>query len=297
MHLLLAIAATAHAADRVEAADSLAMGSTGVGNPHVIGAVAANPAVPGTIDTYDFSLAGSYGQRGLHWHVGAIDTETSPIALGLVYSGDRFNPPLTPRELPGWTIPGTELTNLKQNHDIAMSAAIPFWERRISVGIGGSVSFFNHERTGKGTTGNMTAGLAFKPDERVIIGLSGRNFLPISDPTFDRPLELMGGLWTGKTGTFGLAVDGGARLDAANPLLLAAGLEGNPSELAVLRAGWRLEEGVNHVAIGAGAGTPEAAIDFGMQVPTNALAKPADWTFQLSIRIAGPDLDRITPDG
>ncbi len=288
---------SALAADRVEAADSLAMGSTGVGNPYVIGAVAANPATPGTVDKYDFSLAGSYGQRGLHWHIGAVDTETSPLALGLVYSGDRFNPPLTTRDLPGWQVPGTTLTNLRQNHDLTLSAAVPFWERRISIGVGGSLSFYNHERTGKGTTGNMTAGLAFKPDEHLVIGLSGRNVLPIDDPTLDRPLELLGGFWAGKRGVAGVAIDGGARLDSSDPLLLSAGLQVDPSATTMVRAGYRLEEAVHHVAIGAGAGTPDAAMDLGMQVPTNAFTKPAAWTFQLSLRLTGPDLNRVTPDG
>lgn len=290
--MLLLLATTALAADRVEESDTLGMGSTGVAAPHANSMVTANPGGLGLADRYTFSLGGSYGERGLHWNIGAIDTKTSPVAFGLIYSGDQYHPPFQEHELPGYSVAGQELTNKKRTHDFAAALAIPLLDHRFSFGLGGSFSYFNNDRQGKGVTGNVHLGLAFQPHEAVNVGLSARNLLPVVDPSLARPLEFLGGVYVGDRAIGGIAIEGGARPEFSQPLVLAAGAEVFPSKAAV-RAGWRYESGIHNLTVGTGGGTDEGRVDLALLVPTPSIVKPLDWTIQLSVRFRGPNTEEI----
>lgn len=294
--ILLLASTAALATDRVEGADTLAQGSTTVANPYSIGSVNANPAAVGLVERYIFGVGFHYGGRGIHWQATAIDTQTSKAAFGLTYSGDRYNPPLTEAELPGWTVPGQELTNKKRTHDLGFALAAPFLERRLVFGLGGSVSFFDNERSGKGTTGNLNAGVAARPQPWVSLGLSGRNLLPIDDAGSDRPMEIVGSTWLGQVGIASFAFEGGVRPESTSLLLLATGVEVNPTEASAVRAGWRLQDGGHLLSLGAGGGTEEGSVDFAIQAPTNRFGKPLDWTYMLSIRFLAPNIDDVQPD-
>lgn len=286
--------ATAAALDQVEGAESTAAGSATVATPAVNGAITGNPGIVALDERYTFTGGFGYGERGLHWSFGAVDAKTSPIGLGVVYSGDRYEPALRVEELPGWQVPGQGVTNRKRYHDVAVALGIPMADRRVSIGLGGALSFYDHDRQGKGVSGNLTAGMGFRPDEHVQIGLVGRNLLPVESP--GRELELMGGLWVGSLGVAGLSAEGGVQLDGASPLLLAAGGEVWAGEGAAIRGGWRLEDAVHHGTLGFGVGPPLTSLDLALQVPFDTLAKPAGWTFLLSVRFQGPDVDAVQPD-
>lgn len=289
---MLLLLATTFAADRVQESDTLAMGSTGVAAPHANSILTANPGGLGLADRYTFSLGASYGERGVHWNIGAVDTKTSPVAFGLVYSGDIFHPPFQSHELPGYSVPGQELTNKKRTHDLAAALAIPLLDHRLSFGFGGSISFFNNDRQGKGLTGNLHAGMAARPHELLVLALSARNVLPVNDPALTRPLEFLGGLWFGDREFGGIALEGGARPEFDQPLVLAAGGELLPQKAAI-RAGWRYESAVHNLTVGAGGGTEDARVDLGLLVPTPSILKPVDWTIQLSVRFRGPNTEEI----
>lgn len=282
------------ALDQVEGADTAAAGSAAVANPFSNAAITANPAALGLAERYTFSGAFGYGERGLHWNFGTVDAKTTAVGFGLVYSGDRYTPALTVDELPGWQVPGQEISNRKRYHDLAAGLAIPFADRRFAFGIGGALSFYQHDRQGKGTSGNLTAGIAARPDDRFSFGVTGRNLLPVDAP--GRDLELLGGFWLGDERVASFAAEGGVQLDGRTPLLLAAGGEVWAGTSAVVRAGWRLEDARHHATIGAGAGTPDASLDVALQLPLDALAKPVDWTLVVSIRFKGPDIDDIQPE-
>lgn len=286
--------ATAFALDQVEGGDTAGAGSAGVAVPGSNAAITANPGLLGLEERYTFAGAFGYGERGLHWNFGAMDAKTAAVGFGVVYSGDRYNPPLTADELPGWNVPGAEVPNRKRNHDVAIGLGIPMADRKLGLGINGSLSFFNHDRQGKGVTGNLGAGFGWRPDPHVSIGLAGRNLLPIDSP--GRELELLGGFWLGERGVGGFTAEGGAQLDGGSVLLLAEGGEVWAGKSAAIRGGWRLEDAVHRATVGFGAGSADTSLDLAAQVPLNALSKPGEWTFLLSIRFEGPDIEDIRPD-
>lgn len=289
---MLFVLLTAHAFDRVEESDTLAMGSASVAAPFSNSMIASNPGGLGISKRYHFSLGFGYGGRGIHWQVGAVDSQTSPVAFGVTYSGDRYHPPLKEHELPGWSVPDQPIQNRKRTHDVAVGLAVPLLEHRLSFGLGGSISFFDHDRQGKGFTGNLHAGGAVQPVEQLVIGLSARNLLPVDDPSLDRPLELLGGVWFGDREIGGLSIEGGARPEAITPLVLAAGGEFMPASVFV-RGGWRYQDNLHNATMGIGGGTDAARVDLALGVPIPSIIKPLDWTVQLSIRFKGPDMSAI----
>lgn len=292
--LLLSLAM---AADRVEGSETLATGHNAVANPLSNSAVSANPAAIAVVERYDFSFAAAYGQRGLHWNVAASDSRTSDaVAFGLTYSGDRFNPPLQTWELPGWSVPGQAVTNEKRNHDLGAALAVPMFGRKLSIGIGGSVSFFNHARQGDGRSGNMSGGITLHPQEDLVIGVSARNVLPLDDPNQDRPMEILGGLYLGDVRVGALTLEGGVRPEREHLLVLGAGGEAAVSEGVYLRGGWRLEDGAHELTFGGAAGTEQASLGLAFGLPTDSLLRPVDWTVCLSLRVEGPDFDSFQPE-
>ena len=309
MFILLSLAL---AADRVEEASTLALGSSAVAAPDENSSIAANPGVIGLSERYHFSLGFGYGGRGIHWNLTALDSHTTSVAFGMSYSGDRFNPPLETYELPGYQVPGETIRNLKFTHDIGFALAIPTTDRRFSGGLGGSVSFFNNDRQGQGITWNLSGGLGFRPIKSLVLGVSARNFvptrfktnpppqdvsvlLPVGNPAGARPFELLLGARLGDDRVGAIILEGGARPLRAAPLVLAAGAEVYVDTTSI-RAGWRLENGTHQASIGVGAGAKDARIDLAWMVPILSIGRPVDWTLALSVRFKGPDPDSINPD-
>lgn len=290
---MLLLVTAALALDQVQGAHDLAVGGATAANPTSNASITANPALMGVDERYTFLVGGGYGDRGLHGTVAALDSKTAPVALGLAYTYDRYTPALSTAELPGWNVPGQEATNRKRYDDLALGLAFPFADRRLALGLGGAVSFYNHDRQGKGITGNATAGFAWRPDDRVTVGLTGRNLLPVNSP--GRDPELLAGVWVGDEEIGALMLEGGARFDRGAPLLLAAGGEVELGSAARARLGWRLDDGRHRASLGFGFGTPDAGLDLALQAPIDALDAPGEWWFIVSARFKGPDFDAIQP--
>jgi hypothetical protein len=184
---------TSDAAEDSVDAGLLAMGSAGAADATSNSAIAINPGLIGLHTRYDFEGFFHYGPGGgLHWGGSAMDSQTAKgVAFGLVYSGDSAQPaPATP-DLPGWKIVDTVLDNKKRYHDITTAIAVPFARQRISIGLNGTVALYDHDLGGRGSSGNMDAGLGVKPVRWLTLGVVGRNLLPIP---YERPLGLKSGV-------------------------------------------------------------------------------------------------------
>ena len=179
--LLAFLHAPARAAEVVHSADLAGMGGASVAASESNAALTANPSLIALHRRYDLHAHGrlGYDSRG-EWGVSAVDARTSRhVALGVIYYGDRSHPELRTSELPGWTEPGVTPSNVKRHHNIVAALAFPLFERRLSFGLSGTVSFFDHDRQGTGSTGNLDAGFGWHATEWLVLGVSGRNLLPI----------------------------------------------------------------------------------------------------------------------
>lgn len=265
--IALLASAPALAAPDLVGADRVAMGGTSLAAHDSNAAITTNPGLLALTDRYDFSAQFGFGP-GLHWGATAMDGRTAEnVAVGFTYAGDRYEPALTTDELPGWNVPGEDIANMKRQHDFALAVSGSAAEDRVAFGIGGHVSLYDHDRNGKGTTGNVDAGVGLRPTEFLTVGLSGNNLVPL-DVLGDRPLRVGGGVML-HGAPAALSVDGGwVATDTGAPVFVDAGTELRPGA-ARLRVGGRYDGPTATPAVTAGLGFAGegGAIEYGIQIP------------------------------
>ncbi|MEN0066643.1 MAG: hypothetical protein AAGA48_31205 [Myxococcota bacterium] len=206
LYLFMALA-PAFGADVVQGANTAAMGGIGAAAANDNASITLNPGLLGLVERYDFhahlrlgpnlncpAREDCEGGSDRQWAATALDARTSKrFAAGFAYSGDRFSPPLRQNELPGWKLPDEELGNRRRQDDFTLSLGVPFWERRMSLGLGLLYSRFNHDRDGSGSTADLHAGWGFRPVNALTLGVGVRNFVP-TNSVQDRPLSVVAGL-------------------------------------------------------------------------------------------------------
>ncbi len=263
----------AHAAEGVVGANLAAMGGAAAANPDDNAPITVNPGAIALKERYDLHGHFRYGPDQLNqWGFSAVDGRTSNwLTLGLYYAGDRANPPLTPADLPGWTLPGEDPDNIKRHHDFTLAFAGHGWDRRLSAGFSGTFAIYNHDRHGAGSTGNVDVGVAARPVDGFTIGVAGRNLIPVND-LGELPLTVVGGMRVhGEAGALSADVDW-RDIKADFPLTFAGGGELPIGEIPRLRAGYRYEGPIEQHRLTGGFGLVGASgsIDIGVQVPVGA---------------------------
>lgn len=261
----------AYAAELVTGAEALSMGGAAVAAPSDNSGITLNPGTIGLEERYDMHGTFRFGpDSGLHWGANAVDARTAPgLALGLAYSGDRFAPPLSDHDLPGWTVPGVEPANRKRTNDFTVALAAPLFDRKLSVGINGSLSMYNHDRIGKGAVWNLGVGAAARPVDWLVIGVSARNLLPL-EGLGDQPLAANGGVRFTDDSIGAFEVDVGWTDVDSDPWTLAVGAEKTLGQYSALRAGFRRDGPLDRrdLTFGIGFGTKGGArFSYGIAVP------------------------------
>ena len=306
--ILLLGSPNAHAADVVQGANTLAMGGTGVAAPADNAGITLNPGLIGLVERYDFHVHGRLGpDLGLQWGASAMDGRTSDVvAAGFAYSGDRFEPDFTNADLPAWRERDEEIRNRKRLHDFAGAVAVPLLSRRVSIGIGGVFTSYNHDQQGQGTRFDMHGGVGIRPVDGLTVGASLRNFLPGEDE--NRPTELLFGLRlqneerlavevnAGHTfnagGGLTLALDGPVAppLDPASPWTFGGGVQAGVGS-TVLRAGGRWSGPLDRSYVTLGIGTDDrgsGAVEYGVSIPVSGDVRFGALLHQISARFGAP---------
>ncbi len=271
--LLLGFSVAAWAEPEVLGADLAAQGGVSLAADGSNASITTNPGLLALNQRYDFSAQFGVGpSTGLHWAAGGMDGRTSDaVALGFMYAGDRYEPALATSELPGFWPIGQEIPNMKRQHDFVLALATPIVRDRLSVGLGGYVTIFNNDRDGKGTTGNLDAGLGWKVSDYVTVGASGNNLLPF-DPLSERPLTAGAGVRVHGP-LAAIEVDGGYLDEDGKgpPVFVAAGGELAPGG-ARIRGGYRFEGAARQSVITAGLGvfSEGGALEYGIDIPVGA---------------------------
>ena len=283
-------AAVAGAADVVQGANLLGMGRVGAAASRDNAAITLNPGLLGLHERYDFHAHFRYGpDAGLQWAASAMDGRTSgAVALGLAYSGDRFSPPLTDRDIPAWWPSGEEIPNRKRNDDVTAGLAVPMLQRRVSLGFGGTLGWYNHDRQGSGQLWDLHAGIGVKPIEALTLGLSLRNWAPTVNE--DRPTQLLAGIALSDPDSIALEVDIGQTFGwVPHPLTFAAGIDKRVAG-ADLRFGgaWVGPEDTGFVTAGLGYTDSGGGIEYGLSVPVTGDVTLAATVHQISVRFGAP---------
>lgn len=274
--LIVAWAAPVWAADVGLGANLLAMGGVGVAALSDNAAITLNPGLLALRRRYDFQGMFQYGpEGGLQWGASAMDGRTSNnLAAGIAYIGDRTSPELDENELPGWIEPGVEVTNVRRMHDFAGAFAVPFLERKLSIGVGVNVGLFNHDRGGEGWNVDLDAGVGFHPVEALTVGVSTRNVLAVSEQ--DLPPAVRAGVRIEGEQVLAFEVNAEQRFLPEEqrpefPLWMGVGFE-KPIGRARLRAGFQHDpysavEAGSYATAGIGVTDQGGVVEYGLMIP------------------------------
>jgi hypothetical protein len=298
--LPLAVSSTALADDYASGAIA-GMGGSSVAEPHDNGGLRTNPATAGLTERYDVQAVFRVGPwPGIYWSASAIDARTNDfVSFGLAYDGQLTTLPFLPDELPGFAPTGEAPVNRKQLHDITFVLAAPLLKRRLSLGVNGTLTIFDNDWNGKGTTGNLDLGIAARPIEQLSIGFAARDILPVPEQ-FDRPALFALALRGGVDDLFVGSVEADYRLEHAQtlPWSVRAGVEG-AIKVVKLRAGWNWDgdADLHRVTWGLGMFAKSGSIDYAMQIPVNDKAMVfGDVMHTLSLTIKTKAFSRDEPD-
>ncbi|MBT3218078.1 MAG: hypothetical protein HN348_03225 [Proteobacteria bacterium] len=288
--LAIIFAIEAHAVSPEDSMDAsqLATGWTAAADARNNGAITVNPGLLALEERYGFLAHLKYGPHpNFGWAASLMDSETSKhVALGLAYNRDVDEPGLATSELPGWVPEDYEISNRRTFHDVTVAVGIPLFKRRFSIGINGTLSIFEHDRLGKGTTGNMDIGLGLRPIPALTMGIIARNFLPI-EPQSDRPASLLYGIRLEEPKIGGVAIELDQMLESTGgvPFEVAAGLT-KAIQVARLRLGYRWDgpHEAHWVTTGVSAENEFGGIGYGVAFPVHDFAA-GQMIHQLSLNI------------
>jgi hypothetical protein len=169
--------------------------------------VATAPSLLALRTRYDVALGGQLGADD-HKSVqaGALDSSTSAVALGLIFSARWATPRTEVEDLPGWAKPSADLSHDEVRTITAGGAlATSLAQRQVGVGIGVMGYHRDSALAGVRSAVNGTVSVSGYFAEQVAISLTGENIVPLDQP--EAPLRIAVGAGWSATPVFGGYVD------------------------------------------------------------------------------------------
>lgn len=281
------LSAPALAADDVIGAASLGVGGAITADPRNNDTITVNPGMLAHHPRYDIQAHGALWGTGYEFGGSVVDARQSIVAVGVSYRRLSYEAPLVAEDLPGWIGKGDEPTNRKRYHDIAVGAAVPFWDHRGSVGLSAAVALTNHDRRGDDVIGNVDLGVGLLPAEWMSVGLVARNLSPLH--TRERwPTSIAGGVRFGLEELGSFAIDLDQRLVAGEGSSTSFAVGGSKRlELVDLRVGFRREGALKRSSVtwGFGINSEEGSLDYGMQIPVGEPLQLGNIVYMLGFRL------------
>lgn len=278
-------------AARAAAPEQAAEQGAGLASRADLDSMAAIVTAPATLHLRPrFDVAGSFAigtGNARVWQAAAVDSETGPIALGVIFSRASEEDEVRVEDLPGWTVTGKDLGEKRETRQrVGGAFATSFLDR--TIGVGASLAWlyrndgFDRTESAIGVGASVGAHVA----RQVVLSVTGDNLVPT-------------GLWFAPT-----TLASGLRLDASEAAALQGdvildftsledalaigarvGAEFTVGGMVPLRVGWArfgaLDE--NRLTAGIGVGNDQAALDYAFQAGMDA--GPFEQWHGISLRI------------
>jgi len=173
-------------AGEVMLTQDMAQGGTGLSNPTSLGAIHRAVSTVALKPTYDVGIAGGIGSDGTTTiSFGAVDSESSPVTLGLLYRRQKSDSIATGSQLPGWSVEEEDFLNPTTESWVAVGVGGGFFQRRVAAG----VTFGYHSQSSRFSTpsadvsGNLCVS-AILLDGLVAVATVGRASTQTSENTY-----------------------------------------------------------------------------------------------------------------
>ena len=243
----------------------MGLAGTGRGSPSSLDNVWYGSSVLALESRYDIHGSGFFtpdGWRG--FEVAALDSRTSNLAMGLIYSF-MHNPdmPMLNEELPGWELPGSGSDNPTAAQHVAAGVAMSGdGDRRLSIGLHGGYFWRRAGRAGDGSGIRLGGSVSGRPHETVVLSLGTTWPLLVYGARGyeDQPRFDAGGRWQPVEG-LSLLADATLPMDELDGVDLGLGTEYIIAELVPVRVGWSRNAGDVRHSLGAGVGVKSEYLD------------------------------------
>jgi len=219
---LLAAAGPVHAAEEWAPAKTVAVGGAGRVMPLDNAGITLNPAAmisPFPTYTMEIGYQRFDAIRGNMFHLSAMDSQTSQLALGLTQSFLWSNPPFVPWEDMAWYDGSEPIEDEKRFDRFALALAYGFAQRRFNIGTALRIYHRADPLRGNRTPVTLDVGLSWWISPNVAIGVVGGNLIPTR--LAEEPRTLAAGFGTVLAGgTLWFEIDGVIDFDSGDKVLV-----------------------------------------------------------------------------
>jgi hypothetical protein len=272
--LALGCSTAAHAEDNIGAQHEGA-GGVAIADPRTNAAITLNPGALGLTDRFDVEfLVNAGGGRNFRWGLSAVDARTNEfISFGLVYNGGLTSVDFLPAELPAWAEVGEDLRNAKQKHELTAALATNLFDRRLGIGLNGTLQIHNTRFGGNRTLGNLDVGIAARPIDYLTLAFAARDLVTVED-TFDQPLTLSYAVRGGVEELITASFEGDVRMEHVvnSGLDFRFGVDGTIRKLVKVRGGWDYngDSTIHGFSWGVGLFSADnGTLNYAMRIPVN----------------------------
>ena len=165
------------AADTLQNGNTIGTGGAAIAAVADDASIELNPAGLGMTERYDFSIAAQNIAGGYALGGKVVDSRTGKFGFGVSYRYGQTNDLTAAGGLPGWVSSGEDPSNIVESHQLVAAAGLPFFDRKLSVGMSGSGAWLDSANRGLTNTFDMGLGLTARPLNWLAIGLVGADLL------------------------------------------------------------------------------------------------------------------------
>jgi len=277
---LLLVGRPAAAGPDIGGADALAMGGVTIGTVRSSASVLTDPAVLALKARYELQATGLIGpDHLLGARAYALDSTTGPVTLGLGYQYSHSVPQTSDADLPGWVLPGDDMSNAEARTALGGGLATSFGDRRVALGLG----FTWYQRVTRFTDvqrwpeGRVSVSGRIGSEEQLVLSGVADNLLQPGNT--DTPMKFgVGSTWR-PTEPFALAGQLELRtglFEAPPQLAFGVGAEGLIAKTVALRGGFRrdADRASDLLTAGIGAYTEQVSLDYAAELVVGHAGDP-----------------------
>lgn len=270
----MALTASTASAVEPELAREQSQGFTSRGDLGSLAAILRAPATLHLRSRYDAGVDFSLGADNLRrFHVAAMDSQTGPVAAGLVFGREVSTPDPRPEDTPGWKRPNTNLARLPDAR-MRVGGGVGFSVLDRQLGFGASVEW-NHRTNGfDDSVGKASAGasIAAHLGRTVVLSLNGERLIPTG--LWFAPTQVSGGFRWEASPLAALAADVVTDLTShAQPEVgYGVGAAFRAADIVPIRVGFSRDAAtlVDRATAGIGVGNQQAELSYALMVPVGA---------------------------
>jgi len=272
----LALAATAvlpgaASAVETEMARERAQGHTSRGDLGSLSVIMRAPATLPFRTRYDAGADFSIGPDNLRRvHAAAMDSQTGPLAAGLVFGREVSRPTVRSEDLPGWKEPGETFDDLR-DATMRVGGGFGFAVLQRTLGFGGTVEW-NHRTNGfDESVAKLSGGVSMAAylGRSVVLSLNGERLIPTN--LWFAPTQISGGFRWEPSPMASLSADVVTDLTShANPEVgFGVGTAFRASDIVPIRLGFARDAATldDRLTAGLGVGNEQAELFYAFELP------------------------------